>query len=650
MLLPALAAILWQDRFGLPQTVALPLFTATAFAFCLLEFRKVRYRYRWLRGLLLNASIFLLVCSWVALREVQQQKAHYTQVGEQPAEYVVQLNSAPVQKPRSIKLEVEVERALLDSFEYKTLGKAILYLAPDSSAQDLGPGDRIAIATTFRPHRKPSNPGQFDYGAYLQNSGVERTAYIRSHEWQKLDVAGSGIGTLIAQARQQLLGLLNTGDLKGEEGQIASALLLGYKEELDPELRKAFSEAGAMHVLAVSGLHVGIVFMALNFLLGWMERLPRGKLFKMLVIIALIWCYALLTGSSPSVLRASVMFSMIGLAGALLRSANIINTLAASAFVMLIWAPALLFNVGFQLSYSAVLGIVLLYPHISPLVASRYWLVNKMWDLTAVSIAAQLSTFPLTLYYFHQLPVYAFLSNLIIIPAAFGIIAVGGIYLVFSWWQALGGLLAKLLWLLLFCTNASMKWIAHLPYPVAEFKFVGGLEALLLYVLIIGASLFVLYRIKFGFFATLLSLALFIGIALWKDMASTDQHKLLVLEQKKGVVLAEVRGQSLSVFADSLALEDVYLERTISDAARHFRAKEIIWHKVHSNGVKAIKTTIDSQDLVIPIEEISLKDTSTMYIIPSMIPSWKATSMKELASDTNKVHLVGQDGAFIIEL
>lgn len=645
LLAPVVLALILHRHFELPW--ALPVFVMAAVATALLQLRYVHYRYRWVRGALINLALFFMTIAWAQVTNPRGQATHYVHYVGQQGTYSARVLGASLEKARSYKLEVEVERMVLNELQREVRGKAILYLAKDSLAETLQAGQEIIFRTTFQRHQPPPNPGQFDYGGHLENRGITCTSYLTSSNWQLGQGKVKGLAVVIAGFRQELLQLLEQG-LSEEEAQIASALLLGYKEDLDPELRSAFSNAGAMHVLAVSGLHVGIVFMALNFLLGWMERLRHGKVIKMLLIIALIWCYALLTGSSPSVQRASFMFSMIGFAGVLGRTANILNTLAASAFAMLFWDPNLLFNVGFQLSYAAVFGIVMLYPFISPLVASRYMLVNKAWDLTAVSIAAQISTLPFILFYFHQIPVYAVLSNLIIIPAAFGIIALGGVYLLFAWMPTMAEFFGSLLSIVLRTTNGAMKWIAQLPAPTLEVPHVGLFEAILLAVLVFTLSLFLMYRVRYTLHLALVCVACMLTLGLWKGYQTDHQHTLVVLSQKQGTAIAEINGNTFTLWADTAVLADDYLMRTAEDMARHFRTKKPIPQILERPSESSILVAMKGRKVMVTADYRSAAANVEYVVLPVSTRPWQEEQARE-TFDRSKVHHLGRDGAFVLE-
>ena len=252
------------------------------------------------------------------------------------------------------------------------------------------------------------------------------------------------------------------------------------KDELDFEVKQAYAAAGAMHVLAVSGLHVGIIFLILNTLLAILDTSKKGRIVKAIILLISLWSYAMITGLSPSVLRAATMFSFVIMGTVLNRSSSIYNTLAASAFFILIINPNLLFEVGFQLSYVAVLGIVYLQPLIYKRIYTRWWLLDKVWAITAVSIAAQIATLPLTLFYFNQFPVYFMLSNLLVIPSAAVILILGILLFIASpipfISESIGWVLNKFIEGL----NFGIKEIEVLPNSLIEGLSINVLECLAL--------------------------------------------------------------------------------------------------------------------------------------------------------------------------
>ena len=656
LLIPTVAGIMLQRVWTIGLDISIGLFLLFTISFAISEFGYFPYRYRWIRGALIHGSFFFLACVIWSVRSPEQQRSAYIHSLTEESILHVAISEIPVEKKNSYKVLVEVEQVMNGTLALRTMGKAILYFEKSERVPLIMPGDVLQVNARFGSKNDLLNPGQFDYGKYLLDKGVLRTAYVSDDEWRRTDVRSASLLDPIRKLRAVLIEMLRQGDLSGPEGQIATALVLGYKEDLDPKLKRSFSEAGAMHVLAVSGLHVGIIFMALSFMLKWMERWQYGKFMKTILVILLIWFYAMLTGFSPSVFRATVMFTVIGSAGLFTKQANIFNTLAASAFIMLLFDPRLLFNVGFQLSYSAVIGIVALYPKLSPMVTSRFWLVNKVWDLTAVSIAAQIATFPLTLLYFHQIPIYSVLSNLVIIPAAFAIIALGGVYLLISWIDPLALVISKALWAVLWATNNIMELISDLPTPVLIFELIGQVEAILIYGMLFGIVMFIIHKVKPALVFFMSCLAVFIGLFLWKDINAGTQAELVFFNERKGVLFAEVHGRKMTVYGDKRSYDDPYTERTINDAKRVYRAQVVEFRTLETHpNTTSLELDWRGNSISIPLSDNPSVMNSKIFpvdlvVISGAFPFWKSAEFeKSLEEDGQFYHSILNDGLLIID-
>jgi competence protein ComEC len=396
-------------------------------------------------------------------------------------ESIVVLKEDAVAKSNSFKYEVEVIAVKSANIWQNTEGKAILYLAKDTASSGLTYGDKIVINGKWSQIENPSNPAQFNYRNYLYNSGITAQQYIKNKDWEYVSTQQDfSIIKFAVVYQKQLLKVLEN-NFEDEELAVISALLLGYKDLLDRETIITYSSSGAMHVLAVSGLHVGIIYLVLNSLFFFFEKIRYGNYLKAILLILFLWAYALLTGLSPSVLRAVTMFSFIIIGSALKRETNIYNTLAASAFVLLLYNPYILLQVGFQLSYLAVLGIVYLQPKLYRLLYTRNWLLDKIWAITTVSIAAQLATFPLGMYYFHQFPNYFLLSNLFIIPLATFIINGGILLFVISAIPVLPSYIAWVVNKILLFLNTSVEWVESLPYSLTLGISITKVETLIIF-------------------------------------------------------------------------------------------------------------------------------------------------------------------------
>lgn len=275
-------------------------------------------------------------------------------------------------------------------------------------------GKILYVNGTITRHRQPLNPGQFDYGKYLENKSVLAQLYPKQVKFN--GQFEKDIWYYSDRIRQKIITNLQTGGFENEALQVLNALILGQQQDISPETLRDYQYAGAVHILSVSGLHVGFILLFLNFLLRPLPKNKSGRRLKFLLILACLWGFAIVAGLSPSVVRSATMFSFMAWGMCLRRSTNIFHTLLVSLLVILFFEPSFLFDVGFQLSYAAVFFILWLQPLFSGLWQPENRVVRYFWEILTVSFAAQIGAFPLSVYYFHQFPGLFFMTNLVVIP------------------------------------------------------------------------------------------------------------------------------------------------------------------------------------------------------------------------------------------
>ena len=311
-----------------------------------------------------------------------------------------------------------------------------------------------------------------------------------------------------------------------------------------------------MHVLAVSGLHVGVIFLIFNQLLGFLDKLKYGSFGKGIMLLLILWGYALITGLSPSVLRAATMFSFVVVAKITSRNSNFYNTLAASALVLLIYNPLFIKDVGFQLSYIAVIGIVIMQPWIIKWFNFKWWLPKQIWEITAVSIAAQIATFPLGILYFHQFPNYFMLANLIVIPAAILILYLGLVSLLFSFIPLVGDYLAVALKYVVQFLNYSVSFIDKLPFSLTKDIRFDVMDAWLIYLVIASLILLIAYR-KFRFVILSSSfLILFLLSSCWLRYTTLEQKMLVIYNIPQNSAINFIDGKDNILVSDIKVTEN----------------------------------------------------------------------------------------------
>lgn len=310
--------------------------------------------------------------------------------------------------------------------QHKVVGKSLLYVAKN---KDVLPYNQVYVAPlNFRKPNTVLNPFQFNYREYLRKQNIVYQSFIHKDNKLMMVETQLSIKGKMMQWRDQLSATIDRYDFGENEKAILKALILGDKFDLSDEVVKSYSNIGAVHILAISGLHIGILYGILMWIFGLIKNTKPTKMLKTLLVIMLLWSYALLVGMSGSVVRAVTMFSFIAVAQSFTgQKIQVIHTLIVSCLLLLLIYPFYLFDVGFQLSYSAVLGIILFYPLIIQSIAySKNKVVNYVWGLLSLSLAATLGTFSLTLYYFHQFPLLFAVSNIFIVPLS-GLVLMGGI-------------------------------------------------------------------------------------------------------------------------------------------------------------------------------------------------------------------------------
>ncbi len=418
----------------------------------------------------------------------------------------------PVEKARSVNVRFDVKRALTGNKWQQVTGRVNLYVSPEPGKL-IHYGDQLLVKGAPQQSSAPSNPGEFDFANYLVYNNIFHQQFV-GHDFVKLGESTPNLFKaqsikLRQLCKERLVAHIDNAEVRS----VMLAIVLGIKNELDNDLQGAFSASGAMHVLAVSGLHVGIIY-AIILLVFKKLRVDQRKARWWIAAISILalWCYAFLTGLSPSVLRAVTMFSFIALAKAMNRNSNIYNTLAASAFILLWYNPYLIMSVGFQLSYLAVFGIVYLQPKLYQLLNVNNYVLDKIWAITCVSLAAQLATAPLSMLYFHQFPTYFLISNLFIIPAAFAMLIMGLLMLVFSSVPLVGEGLGWLIECFVQIVNTLVFFVRDLPGSTLEGIRITTGETWLVYAVFIFIIL-LFYKRRFSYLLISFAVACFFAVS-----------------------------------------------------------------------------------------------------------------------------------------
>lgn len=454
------------------------------------------FRYGKRRFWLSTLGLFTLVPFGYLLTSYHTEsnhREHLLQTKEVTA-YVGKVRNEVYFKGNTWRADLEVEQVKTAGGWKQASGKVRLFIAPEDSTshKPVKYQDRLLIAAPPQRPMQATNPYAFDYRSYLANKNIYHTHFLRPNDYKLLEEGSPHSADPVAwgiRIRAHSRQLLSTFLEDEQSIAIASALLIGVKDRIDQDLRAAYAGAGAMHILAVSGLHVGIVFGVLSYLFTFLG-LARRPWLTTAILVFTLWGYALITGFSPSVLRAVTMFSIIGVAKLFQRNNITYNSIGLSAFLLLLVRPQFLFEVGFQLSYIAVLGIVFLYPRWEQTIRPSHWITKYFWGLIIVSLAAQLATFPLSVFYFHQFPNYFLLTNMLVLPWVFVVLSLGLLFLATGGIPVLGDSMGLLLDWSLRLMNQGIIRIEELPYAVSRGLYLTSLETLTIYIALIAFFFF----------------------------------------------------------------------------------------------------------------------------------------------------------------
>ena len=493
-------------------------------------------------------------------------------------EVVARVLSAPKKKEKTLRVLAEIYSQKHTSPN----PRALLYVENDSSARALARGDLLLLSARFRPPDPPKNPDVFDYRQYLLRRGVSLTAYVDARSWLLLEHHPRPSPAASLQSR--FSDLFAANGLTGPEYAVITAILLGNDDTMDANLKAGYAAAGVSHILCVSGMHVGIVFMILNFLLKPLDYSRKLRFFKSLLLVGAVWFYAALTGLAPSVQRSATMFSFMTVGGLLRRNVNIFHSLFASMFILLLVNPLTIFEIGFEMSYLAVFGIVIFQPRLAALLAPKTRIGRYFWELICVSVAAQLATFPLSVFYFGQFPNYFLLSNLSVMSLSFVVIVTGVALLAVSWWPVVANGVGWLLTHEIRLMNNIITFISTLPHSVTDHLFFTLPQTLLIYGIIISLFLFLVKKHKILKYSFLLLTIVLLSTFSYSKIQRLSQQEVTFYSIEHRTVVGLTRQGEGWLLLDSAA-------RTSTDWY-DFNVKNHEYHQGIYNQFVSIDTTL----------------------------------------------------------
>ena len=530
------------------------------------------YNWRWVKTTVMN---IVFVLAGILLTYNQLNPNCSLGHMENNTEWIVQVDEEPSMRKKSVKIPAVVVNT---GNKQHVKAKILLYLKPSPEAAGLHYGDLLFVHTRLSRISPPCNPEAFNNQQYMRRRGIFYTGFVNERAWKRIGNKPVNFFKYYSQTtRDKLTNLYISAGMEGEELDILKTILLGDDDTLDPELKTAYSSAGVSHILCVSGMHVGVVFMIINFLLKPLDLFRSLKIIKTILVMLVVWLYAHITGLAPSVTRSATMFSFVAFGQLMRRNTNIFHSLFASMFILLVIHPLLLFEVGFQLSYLAVAGIVLFQPPIAALCHCRTIIGSYFWGLLTVSVAAQIGTFPISIYYFSRFPNFFMLSNLCVIVLSFAVIITGISLLPLSFIPFITRCVSWVLTKEISVMNHIIRFIEHLPHAVTENIDYHILQVVILYGVIGCACLLMYRRSRITFWTACTLFTLFcLSFAVRKIQLNRETEFLAYHIRKCSALGFQCQGYMV-LFSDSIQdKEDEPYRYNISTHARKHHLKVLV--------------------------------------------------------------------------
>jgi len=479
-------------------------------------------------------------------------------------------------------------------------GKILLNIKKDSVEKNIKTGNQLLVHDQLLHHFKPNNPNQFDYGKYLETKGIYAQIYTDPTAIKISTEIEKGIFYYTSNFRNTILENLDKSGFKKEELAVIAALILGQQQDISPEVLRDYQYAGAVHILSVSGLHVGFILLFITFLLQPIPNTRLGNTSKLVIVIISLWLFAFVAGLAPSVVRSTVMFCFIAVGMHLKRETNTFHTAIVSLFLILLFEPLFLFDIGFQLSYLAVFSILWLQPLLDKIWQPKNKITTYFWNILTVSFAAQIGTLTLSIYYFHQFPGLFFITNLILIPFLSVIMALGTVLMLLAYFDWIPVLLSKTVEVFISVTNTIIHKIASVESFVLTAIPLSFSLMLLAYLIIISWTIW-FQKPKFNkLMVAIASLFLFQIILFSTKWNSEKNGEFIVFNVMKKSIIAMKNNSSINLFSSEAISKNSFEERMLQTYAT-------------ANYSKISKTEPLTNTLYFNHKKILIIDSSAVY-------------------------------------
>ncbi len=626
---------------------------------------RLKFRFRKLTATLLYTCLFCLGSLLTRERNISYQKDWIGKYTTEKQPLLLQFSTQPIERDKTWKIEANIIAFQDEKTWKKVSGKIWVYV--DKHTKGLQKGQWIITKNTLQPIAQMQNPGSFDYTAYCARQGIYHSLYLTEKDFYVVQQPKAA-KHILDRAQEYVRGIFHQYIRGQQEKAIAEALVIGYKYDLNDDLLQAYSNTGVVHVIAISGMHLGLIYGILLFFTKLLQRNVISRWIRALLILLLIWTFTLLTGAGPSVLRAAVIFSLMLLGELLLRKNNSYNTLAASAFLLLLVNPFYLWDIGFQLSYLAVLSIVWISGPLYRSVYIPFRPFRYLWQLMAVTISAQVLTMPIILYHFHQFPNLFLITNLLIVPLS-GLVLYGCIVLLaISPFHAAAIITGDIIEKILKVMNQLILFFDQLNFAVTNHINLHFFQVVLYYVLVAAIGYRIVYKKP---------TYTIIGIASGLIILGFHSYRQINIRNTKRLVVYQMRGQTITDIGsggtyyswtsgnlDKKAEKFLMASRTQLGLIQrmgvlstkeypvvHINHRSLVFvDKVPSHGYFPADIVVIQKGSFLNMSDLHRVFNAHLYIFDGNNPLWKIRKWKKEADSLHlRHHSVPEQGAFVME-
>ena len=549
--------------------------------------------------------------------------------------------------------------------QIKSSGRILLNVQKDSLTPPFEIGTHLLIDGTLDKNKPAKNPNQFDYSNYLKGIQIYAQIYADASMIKVGSIVDKDAWYYSSLLRTKIIHNLEKSKFNQEELNVAAALILGQQQDISPDIIRDYQYAGAVHILSVSGLHIGFILLFVTFILKPIPNNRSGSFVKLIVILIALASFGIIAGLAPSVVRSVVMFSFVAIGMYLRRSTNIFHTLLVSILLILLFQPSFLFDVGFQLSYVALFFILWLQPLLAQLWKPKNKIVNYFWEILTVSFAAQIGAFPLSIYYFHQFPGLFFVTNLVVIPFLSIIMALGVLVMVWAAFDIVPFYLAKSLEWSIYILDKIINSIASVEqFIIQDIPF--NWYLLMSSNLLIITTIIWFKKPSFNRFVWVLISIIVLQITYFETHWNIQSQKeLVIFNAKKNTLITERYGENVILFTNDSLLKIASKNKTIKfylmGNFSHLKTTKKLQNLLYFNGNKILvldslgiypknynpEILILTQSPRINLERIFENKKPKIVIADATnyrtyIKLWKATCIKEKIP----FHATGEKGFY----